>query len=103
MAGSVGGKSSRQGPMASAIDCLDVRTWPGDLKAPAVLAAECIGGRAIERVSPRDGTLWIRVTGSQILFCLFFFSPSLSPFSCDCLRQLKAKQLALFAQLADAN
>lgn len=47
------------------------------------LPAERIGGRAIERVALLDGTLWIRVTGSQILFCLivrrlligfFFFS-----------------------------
>lgn len=58
--------------MASAIDWLDARTWPRGYRAAAALAAECIGGRAIERVAPLDGTLWIRVTGSQILFCLIF-------------------------------
>lgn len=69
--------------MAPAIDWLDVRTWPSGDRAAAALPAERIGGRAIERVALLDGTLWIRVTGSQILFCLivrrlligfFFFS-----------------------------
>lgn len=45
--------------MAPTIDWLDVRTWPSGDRVAAVLPAERIGGRAIERVALLDGTLWI--------------------------------------------
>lgn len=97
--------------MAPAIDWLDVRTWPNGHRAATALPTERIGGRAIERVALLDGTLWIRVTESQILFCLIVrrlligFSFSLlflwsAATVCD---SFKAAQLAVFDLLADAN